>query len=128
MRLSLFCCGEGENISARSRSPNFPRYDMIENTKRIVLELQTVGNQANIEVTFYTKAGCHLCEEARELLEEQAEQTEYTLTEVDIRSDLVVFELYRYRIPVILINQETLLEGRIDAQELANAFRQAEGE
>lgn len=87
-----------------------------------------MGNQANIEVTFYTKAGCHLCEEARELLEEQAEQTEYTLTEIDIRSDLAIFELYRYRIPVIVINQETLLEGRIDAQELASAFQQAEGE
>jgi glutaredoxin len=76
------------------------------------------------EVTFYTKAGCHLCEEARELLEEIAEQEEYTLTEIDIRSDPGVFETYRYRIPVIVINQTTLVEGRIKAQELALAFQQ----
>jgi glutaredoxin len=77
-------------------------------------------------VTFYTKAGCHLCEEARELLEEIAEETEFTLTEIDIRSDPAVFELYRYRIPVILIDGETLLEGRIEAEELQQAFQEKE--
>ena len=81
-----------------------------------------------IEVTFYTKAGCHLCEDAREILEEIAEHTEYTLTEIDIRHDMAVFELYRYRIPVIILNQETLLEGRIEADELAQAFQQAKRE
>jgi len=87
-----------------------------------------VTKQAQIEVVFYTKAGCHLCEDARDLLEEVAEGTEYVLTEIDIRSDMEVFERYRYRIPVILINGEVLLEGRIDALELVRAFRQARGE
>jgi glutaredoxin len=86
-----------------------------------------VKQQATNVVTFYTKAGCHLCEDARELLEEVAENTEYTLTEIDIRSDPAVFELYRYRIPVIVINEKTLLEGRIEAEELALAFQQAKG-
>jgi glutaredoxin len=86
-----------------------------------------VGQQAKIEVTFYTKAGCHLCEEARELLEEIAEGTEYVLDEIDIRKDMAIFELYRYRIPVIVLNQETLLEGRIEADELERAFQQASG-
>ena len=86
-----------------------------------------MNNQATIAVTFYTKAGCHLCENARELLEEVAEDTVYTLTEIDIRSDPAVFELYRYRIPVIVINEETLLEGRIEAEELALAFQTRKG-
>ncbi len=86
-----------------------------------------MSKQAKIEVTFYTKAGCHLCEDARELLDEIAQETEYLLTEIDIRSDMAVFELYRYRIPVIVINQQTLVEGRIDADELALAFQQARG-
>ncbi|HEY0754244.1 MAG TPA: glutaredoxin family protein [Ktedonobacteraceae bacterium] len=80
--------------------------------------------QAGIAVTFYTKAGCHLCEEARELLEEIAAESAYTLTEIDIRRDPAVFAMYRYRIPVIVLDGETLLEGRIDAQELARAFQQ----
>jgi len=86
-----------------------------------------VAKQTPIEVTFYTKAGCHLCEEAREMLEEIAEQISYELTEVDIRTDMAIFEIYRYRIPVIVLNRETLIEGRIDADELARAFRQVMG-
>ena len=50
----------------------------------------------------------------------------YTLTEIDIRRDPAVFELYRYRIPVIVINEKTLLEGRIEAEELAWAFQHRE--
>jgi glutaredoxin len=85
-----------------------------------------VKQESAIAVIFYTKAGCHLCEDARELLEEIAQDTIYTLTEIDIRRDPAVFELYRYRIPVIVINEKTLLEGRIEAEELALAFQQRE--
>ena len=74
------------------------------------------------EVTFYTKAGCHLCEEARDMLEDIAALTTYVLTEIDIRSNPAIFEKYRYRIPVILINDETLIEGRIEFRDLAKAF------
>ena len=75
------------------------------------------------QVTFYTKAGCHLCEEARDMLDDIAAETEYELTEIDIRSDPAIFEQYRYRIPVIIINGETLLEGRIAYRDLAKAFQ-----
>lgn len=81
--------------------------------------------QAAIAVTFYTKAGCHLCEEARDMLDEVAAETAYELTEIDIRSDPAIFEQYRYRIPVLLIRsrtQEKLLEGRIQYSELAKVF------
>jgi glutaredoxin len=86
-----------------------------------------VQTRTPIEVVFYTKTGCHLCEDARTLLEEVAQDIEYALTEIDIRSDMAVFERYRYRIPVILINGDTLLEGRIDALELTQAFRRSGG-
>ena len=74
------------------------------------------------EVTFYTKAGCHLCEDARDMLEDIAALKTYELTEIDIRSNPTIFEKYRYRIPVILINNETLIEGRIEFRDLAKAF------
>lgn len=87
-----------------------------------------MNKQATIEVTFYTKAGCHLCEDARELLEDIAQDTPYLLTEIDIRSDMALFEMYRYRIPVIIMQPGMILEGKIDADELAQAFQQAKGE
>ena len=77
---------------------------------------------APTQVTFYTKAGCHLCEEARDLLEDIAALNDYELAEIDIRSNPAIFEKYRYRIPVIIIDDETLLEGRIEFRDLAKAF------
>jgi len=74
------------------------------------------------QVTFYTKAGCHLCDEARDMLDDIAAQTEYELTEIDIRRDPEIFDQYRYRIPVIIVNSDTVLEGRIAFRDLARAF------
>ncbi|MDQ6660742.1 MAG: glutaredoxin family protein [Chloroflexota bacterium] len=76
------------------------------------------------QVTFYTKAGCHLCEEARDMLDDIAAETPYNLREIDIRSNPEIFEEYRYRIPVIIINNDTLLEGRIEFRDLIKVFRQ----
>ncbi len=73
-------------------------------------------------VVFYTKAGCHLCDEARDLLEELAEEITFELTETDIRTDMTLFETYRYRIPVIIIDEQATVEGRINSAELRRAF------
>ncbi|MBV9256719.1 MAG: glutaredoxin family protein [Ktedonobacteraceae bacterium] len=77
---------------------------------------------APLRVTFYTKAGCHLCEDARDMLDEIATQKTYELTEIDIRRDPEIFEQYRYRIPVIVINETLVAEGRIEYSELLDAF------
>ncbi len=74
------------------------------------------------QVMFYTKAGCHLCEDARDMLDELAAEVPYDLTELDIRSDMALFEQYRYRIPVIIVNETTTVEGRIQYSDLANAL------
>src|SRR5438874_11398921 len=93
-----------------------------------LVELRAVTRpkeQQPMQVTFYTKAGCHLCEEARDMLDDIAAQTPYELTEIDIRSNTEIFEAYRYRIPVIIVNNDRLLEGRIEFRDLANAFHLA---
>ena len=76
-----------------------------------------------LAVTFYTKAGCHLCDDAREMLEEIATDITYKLTEIDIRSDLALFEQYRYRIPVIIVDGTHVVEGRIEYNDLLSAFQ-----
>jgi glutaredoxin len=86
------------------------------------LQVSKENNTTSPQVTFYTKAGCHLCDEARDMLDEIAEEIPYALTEIDIRSNPAIFEEYRYRIPVIIINNETVVEGRIEFSDLASAF------
>jgi glutaredoxin len=73
-------------------------------------------------VTLYTKAGCHLCDDARELLEALAGERDFELRELDIVGDTALFERYRYRIPVIVVDGREVLEGRIAAAELAAAL------
>lgn len=76
-----------------------------------------------LQITLYGKAGCHLCDEAREHLEDAAADYEFELREVDIRGDPELFERYRYRIPVITVNGDERLEGRIEADDVRAIFR-----
>lgn len=57
------------------------------------------------------------------MLDDIAALTEFELTEIDIRSNNELFEQYRYRIPVTIINGETVLEGRIEYRDLARVFQ-----
>ena len=81
-----------------------------------------VIQQYTSKVIFYTKAGCHLCDDARDLLEELAAEFPFELTEIDIRSDLSLFDVYRHRIPVILIDDQRIVEGRISRADLRRAL------
>ncbi|GHO45526.1 glutaredoxin family protein [Ktedonospora formicarum] len=74
------------------------------------------------KVILYTKAGCHLCDEARDMLDEIASEVSFLLDEVDIRSDMELFAQYRYRIPVIVRDETIIAEGRIDYEAIASAF------
>lgn len=74
------------------------------------------------QVILYTKVGCHLCEDARELLDEIASIKPFDLTEIDIRSDMALYEQYRYRIPIIQMNDGIVAEGRVEYNDLAEAF------
>ncbi len=71
-----------------------------------------------LKVTLYSKAGCHLCDEARAYLEELAVTSEMVIDEIDIRRDTALFERYRYRIPVIVVDGAEVLEGRIEAADV----------
>jgi glutaredoxin len=99
---------------------------------RVVLEtlrskqhitMQTHRSFPMHSVILYTKAGCHLCDDARELLEDLAAEFPFDLREIDIRSDMRIFEEYRYRIPVLIIDGLTTVEGRISPESLRNAFQ-----
>jgi glutaredoxin len=83
-----------------------------------------LDTQQHYTVEFYTKPGCCLCDDVRDILEDIAAAVPYDLAEHDIRADRDLFERYRYRIPVIIINKTTTLEGRIDERALRRALSQ----
>jgi hypothetical protein len=75
----------------------------------------------------YAKAGCHLCDEARAYLEDALtdldRNQDLDLREMDIRRDPELFERYRYRIPVIMVDDVERLEGRIEASAIQELLR-----
>ena len=64
-----------------------------------------------MKVELVTREGCHLCEEAAELLRRGG--VEVTLRDVD--SDPELFRLYDFRVPVVLQDGRVVAEGRIDS-------------
>ena len=70
------------------------------------------------KLTLYGKPGCHLCEEARAVVDEVRTRHPFDLEEVDITRDPTLEATYRERIPVVAIDGEEALELVIEATEL----------
>jgi glutaredoxin len=61
-------------------------------------------------VTLYGKPGCHLCDEAREVVARVRAQHPFELREVDISLDPELNRVYGERIPVLALNGEELFD------------------
>ena len=72
-------------------------------------------------VTLYERADCHLCEEARVLLDEMIGPDRYERVDIDNSDDLVV--RYGFRVPVIAVDGVDRLAAPITAPDLRAALR-----
>jgi glutaredoxin len=68
-------------------------------------------------VVIYSRPGCHLCEEAKDAMNEARCAGKYTLDEVNIESDPALLRKYRNDIPVILIDGVEAFRHRLTAEE-----------
>jgi glutaredoxin len=69
------------------------------------------------QVVLYTRAGCHLCDEAKEQLRALRQQAAFDLREVDIDQDPELRQLYNDEVPVIFINGRKAFKYRIDPRQ-----------
>ena len=60
--------------------------------------------ESRVQVVLYTRPGCHLCEEMKEVMSSSGCVELYSLEEVDIESDAELFASYQFEIPVLFIN------------------------
>jgi glutaredoxin len=70
------------------------------------------------EVVLYGRPGCHLCDEARAVLERIRAELPFALVERDIERDDMLFKAYLERIPVIALDGEELFDFFVDEAEL----------
>jgi glutaredoxin len=78
-------------------------------------------------VTLYSRPGCHLCEEARAVLDRLRETTAFEIDEIDIEADDVLHARYLERIPVVAIDGEELFDYTIDEEALIRRILYREG-
>ena len=65
-------------------------------------------------VVLYARDGCHLCDEARRVIEEVRRTTPFNFTEIDIETDDALIRDYGIRIPVVTVDGEERFEISVD--------------
>jgi glutaredoxin len=73
------------------------------------------------QVILYERDGCHLCEEARALLDETIGPNRYARVDIDASDELVL--RYGFRVPVVAIDGVDRLEAPMTADELRSLAR-----
>jgi glutaredoxin len=74
-------------------------------------------------ITLYSKPGCHLCIDARDLLERLRKRYAMSIDEIDISLDPGLFRMYDIRIPVIVFADGSELEAPIQEDQLRSALK-----
>ena len=69
-------------------------------------------------VTLYGKLDCHLCDDARAVLERVRRDHGFELVERDITTDDALHRAYLERIPVVVIDGEEAFDLFVDEAEL----------
>lgn len=69
------------------------------------------------QVTLYTRAGCCLCDDAKQVIDAARRQAAFDYAEIDIDSDPDLVRLYNDEVPVIMINRRKAFKYRVNINE-----------
>jgi hypothetical protein len=72
-------------------------------------------------ITLYERTGCHLCDEARQIMDALIGPDRYARVDVDTSDQLVV--RYGFRVPVVAVDGVDRLEAPLTADELGSLLR-----
>ena len=88
-------------------------------------EADDMNDARKVQVTLYTRHGCHLCEEAKQAMLAAGCEGQYTLREFDIDLDPDLTRRYGWDIPVVLINGIETFKHRLTPSEFKRELRRA---
>ena len=88
---------------------------MTENTENVVPVVEILS-----------KPDCHLCHEAKALLQALQASHSFALQEVDITTAADLLERYREEIPVVFINGRKAFKYRVEPKQFVRALRRAQ--
>jgi glutaredoxin len=76
-------------------------------------------------VTLYGRDGCHLCDDARDVLLRLRAETPFELVERDIETDDELLRRYLERIPVVAVDGTELCDFFVDEEAVRAALSSA---
>ncbi len=79
-------------------------------------------------LTLYSRPGCHLCDDMKEVVHRVSAVIPLSLEEVDISNDAELEQAYGLEIPVLMMDGKKVAKSRIDERALAGMLiRRAKG-
>jgi glutaredoxin len=74
-------------------------------------------------VVLYSRSGCHLCDEARDVIVSVRAREPFAFREIDIETDDDLLREYGIRVPVVTVDGEERFEIAVDRGELEALIR-----
>ena len=78
-----------------------------------------------LDVTLYTRPGCHLCEEAKKKMAPLLRSAGARLREVNIDADHVLRARYDFDVPVVLLGTRKVAKHRVDIEQFRRQLEEA---
>ena len=78
-----------------------------------------------LEITVYSRPGCHLCEEAKAVMAPLLKEFAATVREVNIDRDNELAERYSWDIPVIFIGGHKAAKHRVEPRQFRRQLEEA---
>ena len=71
-----------------------------------------------IQIDIYSRPGCHLCDEAKAVIERVQRRFAFVFRVIDIESDPALEKEYGEQIPVVFVNGNKAFKYHVDEAEL----------
>ena len=84
-----------------------------------------LASASPLAITLYTRPGCHLCEDAKAILQPMLPEFHATLREVNIDDDAELTRRYGVDIPVIFIGAHKAAKHRVDPRQFRRQLQEA---
>ena len=79
-----------------------------------------------LNITIYSKKECHLCDIAKEELEDIRREFDFSLKEINIEKDTVAFEKFKHLIPVVEVDGKIISTGKVNGKKIKDILKQSQ--
>jgi len=80
-------------------------------------------SENGIRIEIYSRPGCHLCDEAKEVIDRVGRRVPFNLSVINIDNDPALEKLYGEQIPIVFINGSKAFKFHVDEVELEKKAR-----